>query len=55
MSVAHSGFSDGKLFIVDGLTWLGTNDTVIQISIPLWVGQFTPAGFSIPQLNACEL
>lgn len=35
MSVAHSGFSDGKLCITDGLTWLGTNDPVVQISFPI--------------------
>ena len=35
MSVARSGFSDGKLCITDGLTWLVTNDPVVQISFPI--------------------
>lgn len=55
VSVAHSGFSDGKIFIANGLTWLGTNDTVVQISVPVMGWTVHTAGFSIPQLNAHEL
>jgi len=45
VSVAHSGFSDGKLCNTDGLTWLGTNDPVVQIFLPImdWMVQLRGA------------
>lgn len=49
MSEVHSVFSDGTLCVMDGLTWLGTNDPIVQIFFPDrgWIIHLSQAQFAV--------
>lgn len=51
MAVPCSGFSDGELCITNGLTWLGTNDPVVQISFPIMDWMFHLSGAQHPTVK----